>query len=219
MKRTFAFGAAASLGTWPVQEDGFFADPAGGVFALADGFGGRGAGDMAAKAALLAVRAARGEKKGLEGQRRVFAKVHAELTEKNKTASAKGGCSLLWVELREGMAEASQCGACTLLLVREGKVLPILLPQAAPREEFQPLFPDQALGVGEDPRVESRAFSWKSGDILLFHSSGMEHPDWLSSLASHMAGGDLSALATQLVEGEGLAGEGWNRTVLLVELF
>lgn len=219
MKRTFAFGAAASQGTWPVQEDGFFADPAGGVFALSDGFGGRGAGDLAAKAALLAVRAKRGEKKGLEEQRRVFAKVHAELSERNQAAQAKGGCSLLWVELRAGMVEASQCGACTLLLAREGKITPILLPQAAPREEFQPLFPDQALGVGDAPRAESRAFPWKSGDILIFHSSGMEHPDWLSSLAGHIPGGDLSALATQLVEGEGLAGEGWNRSVLLVELF
>jgi hypothetical protein len=51
LKKTVAFGAAARQGKWPAQEDGFYADPQKRAFILADGFGGRGSGDLSAKLA------------------------------------------------------------------------------------------------------------------------------------------------------------------------
>jgi serine/threonine protein phosphatase PrpC len=234
VKRTFAFGAATAQGTWPVQEDGFFADPVGGVFAVADGFGGRGAGDMAAKAALLEVRGEKGEGEGkgispgVRVQREIFFRAHRAITARNqpKGGSARGGCSLVMATAAEGAAsvDITQCGACAVLLVRDGSVRPLLLPQASPREEFQPLLPDQALGLGEAAMPEARAFRGRAGDILLLLSGGVEwesesfREEALARLGARMPGGDLSSVASALVESGGLSSQGWNRTILLIEL-
>lgn len=233
MKKTFAFGAATGQGTWPVQEDGFFADPVAGIFAVADGFGGRGAGDMAAKAALLEARAkkAGSEGKGLSpgqrAQREVFFQAHRAIAARNqqKGAAARGGCSMVMASMGAGSAvDLTQCGACTVLLARDGSIRPLLLPQASPREEFQPLLPDQALGVGDSIMPETRAFQGRAGDILLLLSGGVEwesesfRTELLAQLNARMPGADLSPLASQLVENSGLSSQGWNRTILLIEL-
>lgn len=233
MKRTFAFGAATGQGTWPVQEDGFFADPLSGVFAVADGFGGRGAGDMAAKAALQEARAKKSEAEGKgfspgqRAQREVFFQAHRVITTRNqqKPAHGRGGCSLVMANVgASSFVDLSQCGACAALLVREGAVRPLLLPQASPREEFQPILPHQALGVGDAAAPETRAFQGRAGDLLLLISGGVEwesesfRAELLAQLAARLPGGDLSSLASQLVENSGLSSQGWNRTILLIEL-
>lgn len=232
MRKTFAFGAATGQGTWPVQEDGFFADPLAGVFAVADGFGGRGAGDMAAKAALQEVRVkqAGGEGQrlspGQRAQREVFLRAHRAIATRNqqKSGSARGGCSMVMATVGLSSVDLSQCGSCGVLLLRDGVIRPLLLPQASPREEFQPLLPDQALGLGEAPMPETRAFQGRPGDVLLLLSGGVEwelesfSSDAVAQLGSRLPGSDLSAVASRLVENSGLSSQGWNRTILLIEL-
>lgn len=232
MKKTFAFGAATGQGTWPVQEDGFFADPIAGVFAVADGFGGRGAGDMAAKAALQEARARKteGEGKGFSpgqrAQREVFFQAHRAITARNqqKAATARGGCSLILARVGGASIDLTQCGTCAALLVRDGMVRPLLLPQASPREEFQPLLPDQALGVGDAAVPETRAFHGRVGDVVILVSGGVEwesdsfRAELVAQLGARLPGSDLSSLASQLVENGGLSSQGWNRTILLIEL-
>jgi serine/threonine protein phosphatase PrpC len=70
MRQTIAFGVAAQQGNWPAQEDGYFADPQGRAFVIADGFGGRGNGDLAARLALkeLGGRLARRGEPGVASQ-------------------------------------------------------------------------------------------------------------------------------------------------------
>jgi serine/threonine protein phosphatase PrpC len=216
-----------------VQEDGFFADPVAGVFAVADGFGGRGAGDMAAKAALQEARAKRseGEGKGFSpgqrAQREIFFQAHRAIAARNqkKAAAARGGCSMVMANVGAASAvDFTQCGACAVLLVRDGAIRPLLLPQASPREEFQPLLPDQALGVGEAAVPETRAFQGRAGDVLVLLSGGVEwesesfRAELQAQLGARLPGSDLSSLASQLVENGGLSSQGWNRTILLIEL-
>ena len=232
MKRTFAFGAATSQGAWPVQEDGFFADPMQGFFAVADGFGGRGAGDLAAKTALLEIRAAKNPPEGnlfsplVRRQREAFLLAHKQIQEKNsgKAPAARGGCSLLAASISAtGQLFLTQCGACVALLVRAGRISPILLPQGGPREEFQPLAPEQALGLGETLLPESRTLNLEPGDILVMASGGLEWEsesfqlELISQLSVRTSGGDLTPAASHIVENSSLAAQSWNRTLLLVE--
>ena len=232
MKRTFAFGAATAQGAWPVQEDGFYADPVRGVFAVADGFGGRGAGDLAAKSALVELSqktpAADGAlfSPAVRAQREAFAVAHQRISEKNRAlaTAARGGCSLLSAAISpNGQVSLTQCGACVALLVRGGRISPLLLPQSGPREEFQPLLPEQALGLGDPLLPESRTFSIEAGDILVLASGGLEwesesfHLELISQLSVRSPGSDLSAAATHILENSSLAAQSWNRTLILVE--
>jgi len=232
MKRTFAFGAATAQGAWPVQEDGFFADPVRGFFAVADGFGGRGAGDLAVKSALSEIRQPMVSAEGtlfspaVRAQREAFAKAHLQITEKNRPlpTAARGGCSLLSAAIAtSGQVSLTQCGACVALLVRGGRISPLLLPQSGPREEFQPYLPEQALGLADPLLPESRTFILEAGDILVLASGGLEwesesfHLELISQLSVRSLGSDLSAAANHVLENSSLAAQSWNRTLILVE--
>jgi serine/threonine protein phosphatase PrpC len=228
MKRTFAYGVATAQGAWPVQEDGFVADPVRGLFALADGFGGLGAGDISAKLALQEIRKERvAPKEGLfpPEQRKLlagFSAAHQAILERNRNRpdAGKGGCSLLAAAFtQERSLVLSQCGGCAALLARQGKLLPLLLPQAAPLEAF-PLL-DQALGLGEI-HPESRSLTVEAGDLLVLVSGGVHWAadEFQSALLSGLAvrpGDSLGDLAQQVLEDGALAAAGWNRTLLLVE--
>lgn len=75
MKKTLSFGAATQQGTWPVQEDGFYVDPVGQIYAVSDGFGGRGAGDISVKLTLEELRKIGRKRVGKE----FFSTVHTHL--------------------------------------------------------------------------------------------------------------------------------------------
>jgi serine/threonine protein phosphatase PrpC len=234
MKRTFAYGAATNQGGWHVQEDGFFADPADGVFALADGFGGRGAGDMAAKLALDEVRNAPAtdpapREGGLlspaqAAHRDLFGEINKKLLQWNekRASSLKGGCSLLLARVeREQRVTVTAVGAVGAILVRGGNWLPLLAPQSAPRSEPNaPLFASQALGVGRELNPESRSFLWQPNDLLLLFSGGVawERDGLVSNLNAELAlrtsGSDLAAFVQSAVSAEEAP---WNRTLLAVE--
>jgi serine/threonine protein phosphatase PrpC len=232
MKKTLAYGVASSQGSWPVQEDGFLADPVSGFFALADGFGGRGAGDLAAKAVLAEVRAKREAGSGpeltpdLRRQREAFAKAHQLIRDRNekRAAASRGGSSAITARIdASGLVSLTQCGACSALLVKGGKIHPVLLPQAPFREEFQPLLPNQALGVGTSVSAESRVLDLEAGDILALLTSGLEWEsdsfqlELTSQLAVRGRGEDLSAAASHIVQNCSLSAQNWNRTIVLIE--
>ncbi len=225
MKRTFAFGAATVQGTWPVQEDGFYADPVRGLFAVADGFGGRGGGDLAAKEALLSFRAERelpttGDfPPELKRQRAAFAAAQTAIETRNAKAAVKGAASLVALQIFPNFLAISQCGTCSAFLFRQGNLRPLLLPQAPPRQEFQPLLADHALGLSE-PLVESRWLPHEPADVLLLASGGVEWEQsapFLAALSAHMPGENLAPIAQQLLENASLSAQGWNRTLVLVE--
>ncbi len=235
MKRTIAYGAATSQGQWPVQEDGFFVDPGRGLFVLADGFGGRGSGDIAAKLALGAWRAARLELPPREGgllspaqawQRELFSEVNKKLLQWNekRAPGSKGGCSLIAaVVSKHRELTITSTGACCAFLLRQGRWIPLVTAQAAPRQlPAEPLFPQQALGIGPELVPESRSFTWEGGDLLFLFSSGFawDRDGFPAELAGQVAlrvpGSDFGDIVSFLVAG----GDGqalWNQTVVAVE--
>jgi|GEM_PF-7118396 len=236
MKRTtFAFGAATSQGNWPVQEDGFFVDPGRGLFVLADGFGGRGNGDIAAKLALQEWRGAKLDPAPKESgiysptmgwQREVFGEVNKKILQWNekRAPAVRGGCSLIVASVsatRELTVTGS--GACCAYLVRQGRMRALLSPQAAPRlHSGEPLFPQQALGIGRELNPETRAFLWEAGDLVFLFSSGLpcERENFEAELSGQLAlrapGSDLGDIASLLAAG-GEGGSAWNQTVVAVE--
>lgn len=229
MKRTFAYGAAAHQGLWPAQEDGFFVDPGTGLFALADGFGGRGQGDIAAKLALQGCRAPATPRAPAEAWHRdLFHELNKKLLAWNekRPPTARGGCSLILASVeREREVVLTGVGACSAFLLRLGKWLPLLSAQSAPRaSSADPLFPAEALGLTKEIRPESRHFFWEPGDFLFLFSSGIawESENFQAELAGQAAfripGSDLSAMAAMAAEGGKPAGEApWNQTALAVE--
>jgi serine/threonine protein phosphatase PrpC len=221
MKRTLSFGAATQQGTWPVQEDGFYVDPVGQIYAVGDGFGGRGAGDLSVKLTLDELKRMGRKKIGKE----FFSAMHFQLQKRNDASAVarRGACSVALVEIVEGTFYARQIGACGIFLFRAGNCLPILLPQSGVRQEFQPLLADSALGLPGDIFPEERIFPLESGDIVGIASSGLE---WQSESFAQMVreqltlrtpGEELSSMATHLVENAGLSSQGWNRTLVLLE--
>ncbi|HEY8278189.1 MAG TPA: hypothetical protein VIH99_01110 [Bdellovibrionota bacterium] len=235
MRRTFAYGVATNQGRWPVQEDGYFADPAHGVFALADGFGGRGNGDIAAKIALEEVRNEGGDRSPREGgiytpaqawHRELFGEVNKKILQwsDKRPPGGKGGCSLIVASVeRERELTVTGCGACSAFLVRSGRWLPLLSAQAAPRVlPSDPMFPAQAVGLGRELNPESRSFLWEPGDLLFLFSSGLawDSEPFLTDLSGQLAlrvpGSDLASVVGMAVEGEG-ADAPWNQTAVAVE--
>jgi serine/threonine protein phosphatase PrpC len=235
-RRTFAYGAATTQGSWPVQEDGYFADPGAGVFALADGFGGRGAGDLAAKQALLEVRNAKSSagmpKEGTLSptqiaHRDLFADINKKILQWNdkRPPAARGGCSLLVAAVeREQQVTVTGCGTGSVFLLRGGVWLPLLSAQSPPRRDpHSALFPAQALGVSRDVVPETRSLLWQSGDVLLLLSGGVvwEREGFATGLTAQLAlrppGSDLSAFVAVAAEGEEGAPSPWNQTVVAIE--
>jgi serine/threonine protein phosphatase PrpC len=232
MVRTFAFGAAASQGEWPVQEDGFFADPGRGTFVVADGFGGRGAGDLAAKLALQEARSLTPERSPREGgiltpaqaaHRDLFGEINKKLLQWNekRPPGSRGGTSLALASLdRERELTLTGCGACSAFLVREGAWLPLLAAQAFPRDSLSaPLVPSQALGLGRELNPESRSLTLRAGDLVLLFSGGLawERSGFQAELVAQAAirepGSDLSSLVALATE----AASPWNQTAVAVE--
>lgn len=221
MKKTFAFGSAIQQGTWPVQEDGFFLDPVGQIYAVGDGFGGRGAGDLVVKQVLDDLRVAGRKSLGKD----FFRKIHEKIQKRNDGVAVgrRGACSFSLAEVKNGFAHVSMVGACGIFLLRGGKIVPLLIPQAAPRKEFQPLLADQAIGLPGEVVPEVRTIPLESGDIVGLCSSGVE---WegeefqrvlLEQVALRSVGEDLSSISSHLLENASLSSQGWNRTLLLFE--
>lgn len=229
MKKSIAYGAAAVQGDWPVQEDGYFVDPMAGFFALADGFGGAGAGDRAAHAALKEARAkAREPAVMAEELVRWLKEWNTKILDWNahRSPAKKGACSFLLGRIEpSGRACVANAGAGAALLVRAGVLHTVLSPQCAPRAyPGAPLVPDQALGLLPELNPEHRTFELVSGDVLLLASGGLVWEgeafslDVLSQIGLRAPGDGLSLLAQHLAEAHGgLVGQSWNRSVLLLE--
>jgi serine/threonine protein phosphatase PrpC len=229
MRQTIAFGAAAQQGTWPAQEDGYFADPQSRVFALADGFGGKGNGDLAAKLALKELGARVARKGGAKpaasiDQRALCGDINKFIFDWNakRAPAARGGCSLAMLQISAtGLVSASNCGASSVGLVRNGACVALLSPQAAPRQQLGGvLLPAQALGLGEIS-PEARVFQALPGDLVFLASGGLEwesaafQVELLAQWGIHMPGSDISVLAESLVS---KVSPDWNATFLGLEI-
>lgn len=241
MKKVFSYGVSSVQGDWPVQEDGYFVHPTRGFYSIADGFGGSGAGDLAAKIPLTELR----EKSTVadlafangavsvspmaEWQQNFFAEVNGKILKWNEPRSVnkKGGCSFVLAHISaDRILNVAQCGACSASIVRSGKIYPVLIPQAAPREGSAYSLPLSALGMAENPTVEHRETPLRAGDFLLLTSSGLNIEDdrFLPEFLSHLAlrgaaGADLGPLANAMAQSfGGGAGPTLNRSLFVLEI-
>jgi serine/threonine protein phosphatase PrpC len=230
MRQTIAYGVAAQQGNWPAQEDGFFVDPQSRVFALADGFGGKGNGDLAAKLVLKELgarvpRMAEAKLSGTSVQLAFFKDINKIILDWNgKRAPAKrGGSSLALVQVStSGLVTMMNCGASAVVLVRNSASQALLSPQSAPRfHSGGALYPTQAIGMGAEISPEFRVFQALPGDLLFLASSGLEwesvgfQVELLAQWGIHLPGSDLNALARDLV---GRVSPEWNATFLGLEI-
>lgn len=232
MRQTIAFGVAAQQGNWPVQEDGYFVEPQGRTFALADGFGGRGGGDLAARLALREV----GQKSkredtpaaraGLAGaQAALFRDINKNILDWNakRGPGQRGGTSLALAQISlTGLVTLTNCGATAAGLLRQGACQMLLPPQAAPRTQpGAPLLPDQALGLAAEVIPESRSFQAITGDLIFLVSSGVDfeaaafQAELLAQWGIHLPGDSMTSLAEGLLRA---ASPEWNTTFLALEI-
>lgn len=232
MKKINAYGVSSVQGSWPVQEDGYFIHPMHGIYSIADGFGGLGAGDLAAKNSLAAVRAFSQEagKSSMKNSSRMaalFQESNKQLIKWNepRNINKKGGCSLVVASVSEDRkASISQCGACFAQVLHAGKMNPILLPQADYSDS--PMIPNSALGLFESCDVESREVFLQSGDFLIMGSSGILWnsdsftAEFLQQLALRgpQGGADLGALVNHMATTFGGSGGALNRSLLVLEI-
>lgn len=220
-KKTFPFGACSLQGSWPVQEDGYWVDSRSGFFSVCDGFGGRGAGDFAAQAALRIFQEAVALGPA-SFPKELVPKLRSAVERKNegKAGKDRGGCSLASVFVNGGAAFAYQCGACVVLLVRNGKVSPVLLPNAFSTQDASSLLPLAALGL-PDPVFEARSFSVEAGDVIALASSGVPwesenfQAELLGQLALRLPLSELGSIASALLESGQPSLR--NQTLVLVE--
>lgn len=230
MKQTYSYGAATLQGDWPVQEDGFYADPVAGVFILADGFGGKGGGDLAVKLVLqeAKIKSWQSSDVSITTQKKFIQDSNEKVVQWNakRGAAPKGGCSLLLAQVDQSKnLTISNSGASAAALWRSGKLFTLLSPQANPRDYMgMPQFPYEALGMGSEVGVETRTFPLLAGDVVLMASSGMQwdSDDFATQFSAKMAvrfpGENLAPMTQELVEiFGGIPGQSWNRSLILFE--
>lgn len=183
-----------------VQEDYVLARRERGLFVVADGFGG---GDGGARASRLACESVLGflEKEAgdldatlpfvlrryysLAGNVLFNALIHANRKviagNKNKSANAKGGASVLAAYLDEDLFALANVGGCSAWLVRDGKITELVVPRTYARlvdpfavdPHVDHAVPLMAMGMTEDLEPEIIEFRVRSGDWLLIQTDGI----------------------------------------------
>lgn len=180
------------------NEDAVLAVPEHGLFGIADGFGGSGAGDVAAKSCLSDVRefvenglgdsevtlpfVYRGDYTA--GANLVFnAFLHANhrlhAANKDRPLNARAGASALFAFFTSRHVTLANAGACGAFLVRKGRAVELVKPRSynayrvAAHWNPRWAFPLTALGLG--PNVEPEIFELRiePGDIVVMATDGV----------------------------------------------
>ena len=178
------------------MEDFVLVDNQRGVFAVADGFGGKGLGNQAAKIACDATaeflkREGGDEDATLPFEMRKYYSLtanillNAVLHASRRVFQSKrvAGCSLVSAYVEFNHCAIASIGTCSATLVREGKSQRIVVPQSYGRF-LDPTneswvsgadgmdAPMMALGVQEDIEPQLVEFRLHPGDLLVLHSDG-----------------------------------------------
>ncbi len=197
MRRLIGFGAATHPGEWPAQEDAYWIDPVRGLFALADGFGGLGAGDRAAALAVEAFAEAIGNEQidsseansplSPEEIRLVQALRAANKAvddfNHDRSHDARAGVSMLAsMVLPAGRLVIASIGHAGAAILRRGKVVAHFPAQSfaasqggvlgAKHPRFGLDFPLQFLGQGFPIEPFTRTYFAQSDDQLILFTEG-----------------------------------------------
>lgn len=185
-------------GVRPIQEDHVLTLAERGIWAVADGFGGQGAGDVAAKTACEAVQSFLEKEAGDEDATLPFeirqyfslagnvlfnALIHAnrQVLSQNqgKTANEKGGASLLAAYLDGDLLAISQVGCTQAHLFRGQSRTELVIPKSYSRL-VDPIAPSplhqaplMAIGVTADLEPEVSELRVRSGDFIVLATDGL----------------------------------------------
>ncbi|MBL7716038.1 MAG: protein serine/threonine phosphatase 2C family protein [Bdellovibrionales bacterium] len=185
-------------GARPIQEDHVLTHAERGIWAVADGFGGQGAGDVAAKTACESVQSFLEKEAGDEDATLPFeirqyfslagnvlfnALIHANrqvLTlNKNKSANEKGGASLLAAYLDGDLLALSQVGCTQAHLFRGDQRRELVIPKSYSRlvdpMENSSLYqaPLMAIGITSDLEPEVSEIRVRKGDFVVLATDGL----------------------------------------------
>lgn len=190
----------STQGNRPGLESHVVVDEDKGIFVLADGFGGPGPGLEAAKISCEAVKGFLFKEAGdqdatfpfelrsyfsLTGNVLFNSLLHANQKvlslNRGKSVHEKGGASVLAGYIDEGLLALANVGNCTAWLIREGKVIELVIPRSygrlvdsfradIPLDERVPLM---ALGICRDLEPEICEFRVRPGDWILMHTEGL----------------------------------------------
>jgi hypothetical protein len=186
-----AFGALSDPGpARALNEDAYITSPELGVFAVADGFGGNGAGDLAAKTSLSDLRyfieaGMRDSDVTLPFVYRsyytaagnllfnAFLYANQKLYEANaqKHINGRGGASMLAAFFDGSHLTLANAGLCGAMLIRNGRMQTVLRPKSynAVRGVYQGswnarwAFPLASLGTAKDPSQSLWNSRWSGG--------------------------------------------------------
>ena len=231
MKSLTAF---SSQGARPFQEDFVLAHWERGIFAVADGFGGPGAGPEAARLACESVQSFLEKEAGdleatlpfvlksyysLAGNVLFNSILHANQRlvrlNRGKSVNERGGASLLAGYLDGSLLALANVGACSGWLFRDGGLTELVRPRTYSRlsdpwaEDTQRDTPLMAVGMVADLEPEIIEVQTRGGDWLLLQTDGIgpQMRERLRELQG-AAAGSAESLALSAREATGLLKEG-----------
>jgi protein phosphatase len=216
IKSSYSF---LNIGQRPIQEDAVLANQEKGIFVVADGFGGAGAGTLAAKTACAEIEKFLFKEAGdleatlpfvlrsyfsLAGNVLFNALIHAnrkivELN-KGKNIHEKGGASAIAAFLDGDLLAIANVGSCSASVVRDGKTQELVTPRSYgrlvdPFGDSKVDAPLMALGMSEDLEPEIFEYRIKAGDVLIFHTDGVP-----SILIQSLGGASFNTQARDILE-------------------
>lgn len=201
LKVVRAFGAVTDAGgVRPLNEDAYLAVPARQLFGVADGFGGNGIGDVAAKKCLEDVKYFVEHGLGdsevtlpfiyrryyTNGANLIFnaflyANQQLHLENQQRHINARGGASVMFVFFEGRHMTLANVGSCGAYLVRKGQVQSLVKPRSYNHLKgvFQGswnlkwTFPLMAMGQSNDLEPEIVEFMVEKGDLIFLSTDGV----------------------------------------------
>lgn len=213
-----------------INEDRIFDCPEARLWAVADGMGGHRGGDVAAQMVVDRLRAltAAGQPPGPAALLAALGAAHTDIRRYNEASQADAGATVVAALIVDDVAHIAWAGDSRAYRWRDGALdrvtrdhslvqelvdAGLLTEQAADRHP-QAHIVTRALGVHDDPRLETVTTMLAPGDRLLLCSDGLSH----SLEPADMDGGAIIPLTDTLLA-NALARDGSdNASVILIEL-
>ena len=201
-----------------VNEDALVSRPEIGLFAVADGMGGQGSGDVASAKGAAALAAAPAPRSAPAFLADFEARVVAANAEMRALARAKGahliGTTLAALLIHDSHYACVWCGDSRVYLLRDGDLTRLtrdhsevqdLLDRGLIDEDEARVWPrrnivTRALGVSETPELEIVDGPVRLGDRFLLCSDGLTGHVTDPELRVLMAGADLAMAARELID-------------------
>jgi len=190
-----------------INEDRVFDCPEARVWAVADGMGGHTGGDLAAQAVVDRLRALTGKARDIAFTEMLVAlgQANGDIRQRNDRLGTDAGATVVAAMIEGSTAQIAWAGDSRAYLLRDGKLAALtrdhsvvqelvdaglLTPDAAERHP-QSHVVTRALGVTDDPQLQTVGVALMPGDRLLLCSDGLSrslrHDDANGETIEHLA--------------------------------